>query len=76
MAVWKQLILGLLVLVIGAALWIGLVPGSRESLAKLGLDVPAWAAVEPQQKPAEGGPRTAPPPLLRRPPPAPRSMTG
>lgn len=55
MAVWKQLILGLLVLVIGAALWIGLVPGSRESLAKLGLDVPAWAAVEPQQKPVEGG---------------------
>lgn len=55
MAVWKQLILSLLVLVIGAALWIGFVPGSRETLAKLGLDLPAWAAVQPAQKAPDGG---------------------
>ncbi|WP_312797236.1 efflux RND transporter periplasmic adaptor subunit [Tianweitania sp.] len=56
MAVWKQLILGLLVAVIGAALWVRFVPGSADTLAKIGLDVPAWAAVEPQQKEAaEGG---------------------
>ncbi|MBS9722451.1 efflux RND transporter periplasmic adaptor subunit [Tianweitania sp. BSSL-BM11] len=57
MAVWKQLILGLIVLVIGAALWVRFVPGSAETLAKLGLDVPAWAAVEPQQQAAGGGGR-------------------
>jgi len=53
MAVWKQLILGLVVLVIGAALWIGFVPGSRDLLARWGVDLPAFAAVQPASSPSQ-----------------------
>lgn len=48
MVAWKQLVLCLVVLVIGAALWIGFVPSARETLAGWGLDIPALAATAPE----------------------------
>nr|HEV7417574.1 efflux RND transporter periplasmic adaptor subunit [Tianweitania sediminis] len=55
MAVWKQLVLCLLVLFGGVLLWIGFAPGSRETLARWGLELPAFAAIAPTSDNAEAG---------------------
>lgn len=59
MAVWKQLLLAVVILLAAAATWIGFVPGSRDVLARWGID---WTQAAAGTEPEQGGERrrTAP----------------
>ncbi|MCF6368264.1 efflux RND transporter periplasmic adaptor subunit [Rhizobium halophilum] len=48
MRLWKQLLLSLVVVAVALCLWVFLVPGAGETLAKMGVPQPIVAALSPQ----------------------------
>ncbi|MBE7185659.1 MAG: efflux RND transporter periplasmic adaptor subunit [Methylobacterium mesophilicum] len=49
MAVWKQIVIALVVLLLGAAAWLRFVPGAADQLARWGIDNAVVAAIAPER---------------------------
>ncbi|MGK6312090.1 efflux RND transporter periplasmic adaptor subunit [Neorhizobium sp. DT-125] len=49
MRIWKQLLLSIVVLAAGLCLWVFMVPGAGETLAKIGVPGEVIAAIRPEQ---------------------------
>ncbi len=48
MRIWKQLLLSLVVVVVALCLWVFVVPGAGDTLARMGVPEPIVAAIRPQ----------------------------
>lgn len=48
MRIWKQLLLSLVVVVVALCLWVFMVPGAGDTLARMGVPEPIVAAIRPQ----------------------------